>query len=486
MRVRIDRRALLISAASAVTGAGVGAAQTEQAPKVSLPSLDGSLQFDESSRAAATDDFGHIVRNRPESVLLPGSERDVATAIRWAGERGRKVAARGQGHSVYGRAQARDGLVIDMRQLRQLHAIADDHVVVGAGATWRELLEATLPRKLTPPVLTGYLDLSVAGTLVVGGVGDTTFRNGVQSDNVLELDVITGTGQKITCSLDNHTDLFEAMRAGLGQAGVITRATLKLIPAPDAVRFYELTYSDLQSMLVDQRLLATGHRCQGLQGAIVSSPAGWSYKIDAVTYGAAGDATANDRSVLAGLAVDKAAVRVRTLTYLDYLDRLSALERLLRSKGQWLNPHPWLTTFVADFSCRTPCRRRTPPLAGRRPRPVRTGSSFTAPPLCHRQSAAAAARRRDALRLQSGAHAGHRQRRHRGHSPDCRQPRGLRANSGRRRGALPGQRLHHVGRGLAKSFRPRVDATAAGKDKIRSRSPAYTRLRDLLTRGTSA
>ena len=348
MRVRIDRRALLISAASAVTGAGVGAAQTEQAAKVSLPSLDGSLQFDESSRAAATDDFGHIVRNRPESVLLPGSERDVATAIRWAGERGRKVAARGQGHSVYGRAQARDGLVIDMRPLRQVHAIADDHVVVGAGATWREVLEATLPRKLTPPVLTGYLDLSVAGTLVVGGVGDTSFRNGVQSDNVLELDVITGTGQKITCSLDNHTDLFEAMRAGLGQVGIITRATLKLIPAPDAVRFYELTYSDLQSMLVDQRLLATGHRCQGLQGAIVSSPAGWSYKIDAVTYGAAGDATANDRTVLAGLAVDKAAVRVRTLTYLDYLDRLSALERLLRSKGQWSNPHPWLTTFVAD------------------------------------------------------------------------------------------------------------------------------------------
>jgi FAD/FMN-containing dehydrogenase len=59
----------------------------------------------------------------------------VATAIRWARERGRKVAARGQGHSVYGRAQVRDGLVIDMRQLRQVHVIADDHIVVGAGAT---------------------------------------------------------------------------------------------------------------------------------------------------------------------------------------------------------------------------------------------------------------------------------------------------------------------------------------------------------------
>ena len=59
-----------------------------------------------------------------------------------------------------------------------------------------------------------------------------TSRHGVQADNVLEMDVITGTGEKITCSASRHSDLFNAVRAGLGQVGVITSATLALMPAP--------------------------------------------------------------------------------------------------------------------------------------------------------------------------------------------------------------------------------------------------------------
>jgi FAD/FMN-containing dehydrogenase len=37
-----------------------------------------------------------------------------------------------------------------------------------------------------------------------------------------------------------------------------------------------------------------------------------------------------------------------TLPYLDYLDRLAALEQALRANGQWWCPHPWLATFVGD------------------------------------------------------------------------------------------------------------------------------------------
>ena len=60
--------------------------------------------------------------------------------------------------------------------------------------------QTTLPRGLTPPVLTDYLNLSVGGTLAVGGVGATTPRYGLQSDNVLEIDVVTGRGEVLTCS----------------------------------------------------------------------------------------------------------------------------------------------------------------------------------------------------------------------------------------------------------------------------------------------
>jgi len=333
-----------VAAAMAAAIKGASAAKTGKPP---LPPLDGELRFDEESRAAAADDFGHIVRRTPVGVLLPGSVRDVATAIRWTGGLGRKIAPQGQSHSVYGRAQVRAGIVIDMTQLRTVHGVQIDRVVVDAGAKWSEVLAATLPRGLIPPVLTDYLELSVGGTLVVGGISGTTSRYGMQSDNVLELDVVTGRGQKVTCSPDSNADLFHAVRAGLGQVAVITRATLKLIPAPERVRRFVLTYPDLITMLTDERLLAADNRFDAVQGAVLPTPAGWKYRLDAVAQ-FSGNNSPDDDALLVGLSDERSAAEISTLPYFDYLNRLAALEQLLRSNGQWFHPHPWLTTFVGD------------------------------------------------------------------------------------------------------------------------------------------
>ena len=71
---------------------------------------------------------------------------------------------------------------------------------------------------------TNYLGLSVGGTLAVGGIGGSTSRYGMQTDNVLELDAVTGDGHELTCSAESNPHAFDAVRAGLGQCGIITRA----------------------------------------------------------------------------------------------------------------------------------------------------------------------------------------------------------------------------------------------------------------------
>jgi len=209
------------------------------------------------------------------------------------------------------------------------------------------VLAATLPRGLAPPVLTEYLELSVGGTLAVGGIGGTTSRYGAQSDNVLELDVVTGRGREVTCSPHSNADLFDAVRAGLGQVAVITRATLRLIPAPEQVRRFMLIYPDLRTMLTDERLLAADNRFEAVQGAVLPTPAGWKYRLDAVAQ-FSGNNPPDDDALLVGLSDDRPAAEISTLPYFDYLNRLAALEKLLRSNGQWFHPHPWLTTFVGD------------------------------------------------------------------------------------------------------------------------------------------
>jgi FAD/FMN-containing dehydrogenase len=321
------------------------AAQTKDVP----PQLDGELSYDKAAREAAADDFGHIVHNEPEAVLTPGSADDIAATIAWAAGRGRMFAPQGQHHSNFGRGAAENGIVADMTALRSVGEVDGDTVVVGAGAKWSEVLAKTLPAGKTPPVLAEYLELSIGGTIAVGGVGGTTSTYGLQSDNVVEMDVVTGKGEKLTCSAAHHTDLFDAMRAGLGQCGVITSATLTLQDAPTSARRYLLIYPDLATMLTDARLLGGGasDRFEAVQGAVMPSPqGGMVYRLDVAKY-FTGDEP-DDEALLAGLSDDPAKRQVTTHTYFEYLNRLAMLEGLLRKNGQWFFPHPWITTFVGD------------------------------------------------------------------------------------------------------------------------------------------
>jgi cytokinin dehydrogenase len=310
------------------------------------PPLDGAIRVDEPARAAAADDFGHVVHRTPHAVLLPGSAKDVAATVRWAARHGRRFAPQGRRHSVFGRSQVADGVVADMTQLRTVHAVEGDRVIVDAGATWREVLAAILPHNRTPPALPDYLDLSVGGTLAVGGVGARISRFGVLSDNVLDMEVVTGRGEILGCSPHDMSELFDAVRAGLGQVGVVTRATLRLVPAPRRVLRHLLFYPDLATMLADQRLLAHDDRFAAVQGAVLAAPAGgWTFRLDAI---AEISGRVPPDGLLAGLSDDRPQAQITTLTHLGHLDRLAELERALRANGQWSLPHPWLTTFVGD------------------------------------------------------------------------------------------------------------------------------------------
>ncbi len=318
-----------------------------QGGRVGTPqgAFDGELRRDDPALAAASDDFGHLVHGRPEAVLRPRSDQDVATAVRWAAEQGRTFAAQGRRHSVFGRAQAPGGIVADMTTLGDVGDVQPDRVVVGAGATWRAVLDATLPHGLTPPVLPEYLDLSVGGTLVVGGIGATSARFGAQSDNVLDLRVVTGAGDQLDCSAEQHPDLFDAVRAGLGQVAVITRASLRLVAAPAHVRRFLLFYPDLPTMLRDQRVLIGDGRFEGVQGAALpAAGGGWTFRLDVVA--AFSSNPPDDRALLAGLSDDRPRAQPTTMPFHAYLTRFTALEEVLRPTGQWAGPHPWLATFV--------------------------------------------------------------------------------------------------------------------------------------------
>ncbi|MBR0818624.1 FAD-binding protein [Bradyrhizobium liaoningense] len=338
-----NRRTLLHAGVSvtatlaSATLAGQCGARDPRPPKI-------LLSDDPESCAAAAQDFGHIVQKRPRAVCKPATHGEVADILRWTREQGLKVAARGQGHATYGRAMAEDGIVMDLGALAAIHRIESDRVVVDAGASWHSVLEATLAKGLAPPVLTNYLGLSVGGTLAVGGIGGSSSRHGLQTDQVLELDVVTGEGVELTCSPTAHAELFDAVRAGLAQCAIITRATLALMRAPKRVRRYLLSYPDLASLTADQRRALDAARFDQLQGAVVPDGAGgWRYQLEAgVFYDSS--TPPDDKALLVGLSNKHETVS--DLAFGDDANAFAKLEKLLRSNGQWFNPHPWLLTYL--------------------------------------------------------------------------------------------------------------------------------------------
>lgn len=313
---------------------------------VPVPELQGTLVYDESSLRWAADDFGHLAHRRPRAVLRPGGIADVAAMVAFAGKAGLGVAARGAGHSTYGQAQTAGGIVIDMAGLDLVSDVRADRVTVQAGALWSDVLDATLARGCTPAVLTDYLHTSVGGTLTVGGVGGTSHYYGLQVDTVEELHAVTGTGQLVTCSPERNRRLFDTVRAGLGQCGIIVSATLRVIPAPARVRRYRLRYRDLTTFLADQRQLVMQGRFDFLQGQILpAAPGVWRYLLEAAAYYTPPVVPA-DAALLNGLGYDRTDEEIDDISYREFQYRMAPGEAALRVSGEWLYPHAWITVFL--------------------------------------------------------------------------------------------------------------------------------------------
>ncbi|MBO0655511.1 FAD-binding protein [Streptomyces triculaminicus] len=309
-----------------------------------VPGLRGVLSTREADLDAAARDFGNRVRRRPLAVLRPADAGDVAAVVRFGREHGITVVPRGAGHAVDGQAQARDGIVVDLSSLDGVGEAGPDAVTVDAGARWDAVADAVLPAGLTPIVLPDHLGLTVGGTLSAGGFGGTSHRHGCVADTVRDLEVVTRSGERVTCSPTGNAALFDAVRGTQGEHGIVTRATLALTRAPGAARRHLLPYRDLGTFLADQRRLIEDGRFHHVEGqarpAGDGEGAGWVFVLEAM---AAFDPPhePDDRALLAGLSHRRGAEETETTGYGDFLRRAAPLEARLRDTGSWQDdPHP--------------------------------------------------------------------------------------------------------------------------------------------------
>jgi cytokinin dehydrogenase len=314
--------------------------------------ISGRVLSDDAAREAVATDFGRIIVRRPQVVVCPASAEDVARVVKFAARNSLQVATRGGGHSQTGQSLS-DQIVLDMTSLNQVTRVAEDGVTAQAGIKWRALVEHLTPQRLSPPVLTNNLDVTVGGTLSMGGLGVGSWRHGTQADNCLKLEVVTGGGEIVRCSPRQNRDLFDAARCGVGQFGVITEAVLKVRRHGPRFRSFYLLYDDLAALLDDLTTVMKDARFDYLESWCVPCPQGfkkvagqrqpfarWFFPLHA-TVETEEEVAPEAAEKLAGLKFYKH-VHTEDGEIGEFFTRLDNLFALWKRGGFWDYAHPWM------------------------------------------------------------------------------------------------------------------------------------------------
>jgi glycolate oxidase len=177
----------------------------------------------------------------PEAVALPRSVESVSKILRFSNEHRIPVTPRGSGYGyVGGCVPVRGGIVLSLERLNRIKEIStDDFVaVVQANVLTKQLQDAVEAKGLFyPPDPASRADCSIGGNIATNAGGPRCLKYGVTRDYVLGLEVVLADGTVARLGSRTHKnksgfDLWRLFVGSEGMLGVITEATLKLLPLP--------------------------------------------------------------------------------------------------------------------------------------------------------------------------------------------------------------------------------------------------------------
>src|SRR5215216_2031260 len=206
---------------------------------------------------------------RPDVVVRPRTEEDVATVLAIAHEQRVPVVPWGGGSGTQGGAlPIHGGIVIDLRSLTEVIEVDETSmtVTVQAGKNGRELEAELNARGLMLPHYPASVEwATVGGYIAARGSGVLSTRYGKIEDLVLSLRVATPAGGLMdTIGVPRHAmgpELTQLFVGSEGTLGVITRATLQVVPVPAERRFAAVAFPSVPAGIgAIRRALQLGHR----------------------------------------------------------------------------------------------------------------------------------------------------------------------------------------------------------------------------------
>jgi glycolate oxidase len=179
--------------------------------------------------------------HQPDAVALPSSTKSVAAILRFANQNNIPVTPRGAGHGyVGGCVPVRGGIALSTERMGKILEINPaDFVAVVQPAVNTAEFQAAVEKfgRFYPPDPASRANNSLGGNIATNAGGPRCLKYGVTRDYVLGLEVVVASGDIVKLGGRTHKnktgfDLHRLFVGSEGLLGVITQATLKLLPLP--------------------------------------------------------------------------------------------------------------------------------------------------------------------------------------------------------------------------------------------------------------
>lgn len=204
--------------------------------------LGDCVYTDTPTRTAHAGDRWHASA-LPDAVVLPTRTEEVAALMRFASAHGIPVTPRGAGVGyVGGCVPVQGGIVVSTARMNRIVELnpADGVAVAEPGVLTAELQQAAAEQGwFYPPDPASRKESSIGGNIATNAGGPRCLKYGVTRAYVLGLEVVLADGRVLRCGGRTHKnkqgfDLVGLFCGSEGMLGIITQATLRLIPAPPA------------------------------------------------------------------------------------------------------------------------------------------------------------------------------------------------------------------------------------------------------------
>ena len=144
--------------------------------------------------------------------------------------------------------------------------------IAESGVTFVDLVTATLSHGLLPIVVPELKTITIGGAVAGCSIESMSFVHGGFHDTCLEYEVITATGDVLTCTPDNeHRLVFQMVHGTFGTLGIVSKLTFRLVPAK---RYVKLVY-EKYTTLAEYRAAISRHfegRDVDFMDGIIHSP----------------------------------------------------------------------------------------------------------------------------------------------------------------------------------------------------------------------